>query len=52
MLLAGGVLSSIGPWLVILAVLGLEVLVAVLQAYVFTFLVCIYLGESASSAAH
>jgi F-type H+-transporting ATPase subunit a len=37
---------SIGPMLLIIAISGLEVLVALLQAYVFAILACIYLGEA------
>jgi len=34
------------PFLLVLAVVGLEIGVAVLQAYVFTILLCIYLNDS------
>jgi F-type H+-transporting ATPase subunit a len=37
---------AIGPMLMIIAVSGLELLVAFLQAYVFAVLACIYLGEA------
>jgi F-type H+-transporting ATPase subunit a len=37
---------SIAPMLLIIAVSGLEFLVAFLQAYVFAILACIYLGEA------
>ena len=37
---------SIAPLLLIIAVTGLEFLVAFLQAYVFAILGCIYLGEA------
>jgi F-type H+-transporting ATPase subunit a len=45
---AGGILSvlSLGPMLLIIAILLLELLVAVLQAYVFAILTCIYLNEA------
>jgi F-type H+-transporting ATPase subunit a len=45
---AGGVLSvlSIGPMLLIIAIMLLELLVAFLQAYVFAILTCIYLNEA------
>ena len=45
---AGGVLSalSIAPFALIVAITGLELLVAFLQAYVFAILTCIYLGEA------
>jgi F-type H+-transporting ATPase subunit a len=45
---AGGVLSflSIGPMLMIVAIMLLELLVAFLQAYVFAILTCIYLNEA------
>jgi F-type H+-transporting ATPase subunit a len=34
------------PLLLLIAIIGLEVAVAVLQAYVFTILICIYLNDS------
>lgn len=34
------------PWLFVVALTGLEVLVAVLQAYVFAILTCIYLNDA------
>ena len=45
---AGGILSvlSLGPMLLIIAILLLELLVAFLQAYVFAILTCIYLNEA------
>ena len=45
---AGGVLSilSIAPFLLIVAIMLLELLVAFLQAYVFAILTCIYLNEA------
>ena len=45
---AGGILSilSIGPMLMIVAIMLLELLVAFLQAYVFAILTCIYLNEA------
>jgi F-type H+-transporting ATPase subunit a len=48
MLSVGGVLSvaSVLPFAVVFALIGLEIGVACLQAYVFTILVCIYLNDS------
>jgi F-type H+-transporting ATPase subunit a len=45
---AGGILTflSIAPMLLIIAITALELLVAVLQAYVFAILTCIYLSEA------
>jgi F-type H+-transporting ATPase subunit a len=45
---AGGALSllSVGPMLLIVAIMLLELLVAFLQAYVFAILTCIYLNEA------
>jgi F-type H+-transporting ATPase subunit a len=45
---AGGVLSaiSIAPMFMIVAITGLELLIAFLQAYVFAMLTCIYLNEA------
>src|ERR1700761_3758483 len=45
---AGGVLSvlSLGPMLLIVGIILLELLVAFLQAYVFSVLTCIYLNEA------
>ena len=34
------------PFLLIVAIIGLEAMIAVLQAYVFTVLLCIYLNDS------
>lgn len=34
------------PFVLIVAIVGLEVMIAMLQAYVFTVLVCIYLNDS------
>lgn len=34
------------PFFLIVAIVGLEAMIAVLQAYVFTVLVCIYLNDS------
>ena len=39
-------LLSIGPMLLIVAIMLLELLVAFLQAYVFAILTCIYLNEA------
>jgi F-type H+-transporting ATPase subunit a len=45
---AGGVLAalSVGPMVLIVAILLLELLVSFLQAYVFAILTCIYLNEA------
>ena len=40
------VIISLLPILLIVAIVGLEVMIAILQAYVFTVLVCIYLNDS------
>jgi len=50
MLSAGGILSVVHfmPLLVIFAVVGLELAIAFLQAYVFTVLLCIYLNDAIS----
>lgn len=50
MLSAGGVLTllHIFPLLVIFAIVGLELSIAFLQAYVFTVLLCIYLNDAIS----
>jgi ATP synthase subunit 6 len=50
MLSAGGVLSIIHflPLVVIFAIVGLELSIAFLQAYVFTVLLCIYLNDAIS----
>jgi F-type H+-transporting ATPase subunit a len=50
MLSAGGVLSLMHflPLLVIFAIVGLELAIAFLQAYVFTVLLCIYLNDAIS----
>ena len=50
MLAAGGVLTIIHllPLLVIFAIVGLELSIAFLQAYVFTVLLCIYLNDAIS----
>lgn len=48
MLIAGGLLSlgSIFPMLIVLLVTVIEMAVAVIQAYVFSLLTCIYISES------
>jgi len=48
MLNAGGFLAiaSFIPMLVVFALVGLEIGVAILQAYVFTILCCIYLNDA------
>ena len=45
---AGGLFSglALGPMLLIVAIMLLEILVAFLQAYVFAILTCIYLNEA------
>ena len=40
------VLVTILPFVLIVVIVGLEAMIAVLQAYVFTVLVCIYLNDS------
>ena len=50
MLAAGGVLTILHllPLIVIFAIVGLELSIAFLQAYVFTVLLCIYLNDAIS----
>ena len=50
MLAAGGILSVVHvlPLIVIFAIVGLELSIAFLQAYVFTVLLCIYLNDAIS----
>ena len=50
MLTAGGILSVIHilPLVVIFAIIGLELAIAFLQAYVFVVLLCIYLNDAIS----
>ena len=50
MLSAGGVLTILHllPLVVIFAIVGLELAIAFLQAYVFTGLRCLYLNEAIS----
>ena len=50
MLAAGGILSIVHflPLVVIFAIVGLELSIAFLQAYVFTVLLCIYLNDAIS----
>ena len=38
------------PFVLIVAIVGLELMIAALQAYVFTVLVCIYLNDSIAGA--
>jgi len=40
------VMIALLPIVLIIAIVGLEVMIAILQAYVFTVLVCIYLNDS------
>lgn len=48
MLSMGGIMyiASLAPFLIVFALTGLELGVAVLQAYVFTILLCIYLNDA------
>ena len=39
-------IGSTGPFFIVLALTGLELGVAILQAYVFTILICIYLNDA------
>nr|QKE23764.1 ATP synthase F0 subunit 6 [Amethystea caerulea] len=39
-------IGDLGPLLIVLALTGLELGVAILQAYVFTILICIYLNDA------
>jgi F-type H+-transporting ATPase subunit a len=50
MLSAGGVLTIVHvvPLIVVFLIVGLEVGIAFLQAYVFTLLLCIYLNDAIS----
>lgn len=45
-------LASVVPILAIAAIYGLELLVAVVQAYVFTILTCVYLRDAVGEAHH
>lgn len=47
MLLSGGLLSffHLIPLVILFGLIGLELAIAVLQAYVFTLLTCIYLND-------
>ena len=48
MLSAGGILSVIHvlPLIVIFAIVGLELSIAFLQAYVFAILTCLYINDA------
>lgn len=46
------VLVTILPFVLIVVIVGLEAMIAVLQAYVFTVLVCIYLSDTEKLGAH
>lgn len=48
MLFSGGLLSlaAPAPLALVLIITGLEVAVALLQAYVFSILVCVYLNDA------
>lgn len=50
MLSTGGILTLLHllPLVVIFAIVGLELSIAFLQAYVFTVLLCIYLNDAIS----
>jgi F-type H+-transporting ATPase subunit a len=50
MLATGGILSILHliPLIVIFAIIGLELAIAFLQAYVFTVLLCVYLNDAIS----
>jgi len=50
MLSSGGILSlfHLLPLVVIFAIVGLEISIAFLQAYVFAVLLCIYLNDAIS----
>jgi F0F1-type ATP synthase membrane subunit a len=50
MFAAGGVLTVLHllPLIVIFAIVGLELAIAGLQAYVFTVLLCLYLNDAIS----
>ena len=39
-------LGAVAPILAIVAVYGLEMLVVIIQAYVFTILTCVYLNDA------
>jgi len=43
---AGLVPLAVAPFLLMIALTGLELLIVALQAYVFTILTCIYLNEA------
>jgi len=47
MLKAGGLLAILHviPLILLIALIGLELAIAILQAYVFTLLSCIYLND-------
>jgi F-type H+-transporting ATPase subunit a len=50
MLATGGILSVLHlvPLIVIFAIIGLELSIAFLQAYVFSVLLCVYLNDAIS----
>jgi F-type H+-transporting ATPase subunit a len=41
-----GVLAGVAPLVLIVALIGFEILVAAIQAYVFTVLTCLYLRDA------
>jgi len=47
-----GILLGILPMLFLVFMTGLEIFVAILQAYVFTLLACLYLGEALATHEH
>ena len=49
---AVGVLGAVAPLLLTIALTALELLVALLQAYVFTILTCIYLNDAVHPGHH
>ena len=46
MAIAAGVLVGVAPFILLVLMTGFEIFVAVLQAYIFTILSCVYLGEA------
>jgi F-type H+-transporting ATPase subunit a len=46
LVLAGGVLIGWLPFAFTIALNGLELLIAFIQAYIFTVLTCVYLGDA------
>ncbi len=50
LILKKNIIIAILPFILIVAIVGLEAMIAILQAYVFTVLVCIYLNDSIQGA--